>query len=155
MRFSVRTLIAATTATAIILWIGVNAYRLTTQLDKHALDGYLVHDAATMVIRYLNEHENEWPSSWESLEPYKEDMSPHGMSFEQLTERVILDFDPDAPERLLAAIHSGWDPPTVIEAKHWPARIAGTSRAGDSLIADHFKTLAQHSASSANSAVNQ
>ena len=83
-RYVIRISIAAAILGSIAV---VNIYR-------HVDDAYAQWGAAEMVIAYMRDHHGEWPTDWNSLRQYFEDVNGRvpGWSFEKLQTRVSIDF---------------------------------------------------------------
>jgi hypothetical protein len=118
-------------------------------------DAYAQWGAADMVIDYMNDHDGEWPRSWDSLSPYFADSNGRvgGWSYKKYQERVWIDFDADPLELEKQALESDRASFNVIDARFTNFALWGDGP--DQQVHSYFlQRLTQSSASSANSAVN-
>ena len=75
------------------MMLGYLGYQFYRGVD----DAYAEEGAARMVVAYLDENQQQWPNRWQDLEPYFEKFSQvSGQSFEQLQDRVWIDFNVDS-----------------------------------------------------------
>lgn len=76
-------------------------------------DSYAVWWVADLVVDYMEHHENRWPSGWDDLlEPYERlaEKSGRPWTFEELQERVDVDWDADPRELARAPARHGAAP---------------------------------------------
>jgi hypothetical protein len=107
-----------------------------------------------MVIGYMNDHDGEWPRSWDSLSPYFADSNGRvgGWSYQKYQQRIWIDFNADPLELEQQALKSDQATFNVIDATYSNA-VWGDGP--DQQIHHYFRNRStQSSASSANSAVN-
>ena len=76
---------------AAIIFAGVNIF-------NHIDDAYAQWGAADMVMDYMDDHNGQWPSDWESLEPYfaKNNGRVSGWSYSKFQSHVFIDFTANA-----------------------------------------------------------
>lgn len=84
-------------------------------------DAYCVWGVGRMVIRYMRENGDQWPRSWDDLEPYLVEERMVGWSLATHADRVWIDFDVNVDDLYTLALRpdleSGAVPFTVIRAK--------------------------------------
>ena len=86
----VTSFLAAIAVLALAVFIGINA---AWGID----DAYAQVRAVSMVRHYMEDHNGQWPNSWEDLRPYFESGGGEvgGWSFEEFQRRIYIDFDAD------------------------------------------------------------
>lgn len=101
-------------ALLVLAAIGVVAVNLSYGID----DAYAQWGASDMVIDYLEDHDGQWPPSWEALRPYFDAGGSRvgGWSYAKYQQRVYIDFSADADALRKQAIASDNVPFDVIHA---------------------------------------
>jgi hypothetical protein len=92
-------------------------------------DMYAQEWVAGMVIRYMKTHDGRWPHDWDDLqEPYERAVAEVGRpwSFQQLRDRVVVDFTADPTALATATMSEGGPPFRIIRLRsgkqsHWEA----------------------------------
>lgn len=95
-----------TVALAILIGIGFFACRFA-YVWWHIPEAYAAWDAGVLLVRYMETHDNEWPSGWSELEQSYADepqlrlrWNPHEPDyFLRMKEMVAIDWDYDTNER--------------------------------------------------------
>jgi hypothetical protein len=151
MRFSLRwLLIVVGIAGPLLYLVRQVGYEVAYGVD----DAYAQWGAGDMVIGYMNDHDGEWPRSWDSLSPYFADSNGRvgGWSYQKYQQRIWIDFNADPLELEQQALKSDQATFNVIDATYSNA-VWGDGP--DQQIHHYFRNRStQSSASSANSAVN-
>ncbi|GAA5115690.1 hypothetical protein JIN84_20075 [Luteolibacter yonseiensis] len=70
---------------------GVLAYNIHQLVTKTIPDSYAQWASAEMVIAFRNER-NRMPGNWEELGPYYGPLHHGGLSFNEIRNRIIMDF---------------------------------------------------------------
>ena len=126
-----RTLIVVGIA-AVLGYLGYQFYR---GID----DAYAEMSAASMVILYMKEHQQEWPPDWESLQPYySKNEYVAGWSFGEFKSRIRIDFQANSKNLSDQCKNSDVPPFNVIGAKN----LLGSTLEGgpNEAIYDYFKS---------------
>jgi hypothetical protein len=109
-------------------------WQLYERLDGTIRDAYAQEWVASMVIGYMETHENRWPRDWDDLqEPYERDVAKVGRpwSFQQLRDRVDVDFSADLSALAATTPKDGQPPFRVIRLRsgrksHWESHEANS-----------------------------
>ncbi len=90
---------------------------ITTDVD----DAYAQHGAASMIIAYLKEHEDKWPSGWSALKPYFMRGKSHvgGWSFQQFQDRICIDFSANTDDLKQRIAESNSVNIELVKSRHW------------------------------------
>jgi len=93
-------------AIVLIVFAGVGV--LIVNLNYGVDDAYAQWGASDMVIDYMEDHNGQWPPSWEALRPYFDDSNGRvaGWSYAKYQQRVYIDFSADADALRKQAIAS-------------------------------------------------
>ena len=111
---------------------------------QHIDDAYAEWGASEMVIDYMQDHDGEWPTDWNSLKPYFGDTNGrvNGDSFLRFQARVYIDFRANSEELRQLAIASDEIPFDVIHATSmWAARMDGGP---NGILYRHFREAHSH-----------
>jgi hypothetical protein len=97
---------AATASGLILCYFGWRAVNMVLQ------DPYAVEHTAGLIIRYMEQHQNRWPQSWQDLEKTQQITDPGNRNFsvQQLKQIVAVDWNAD-PKNLAKAELSADDQP--------------------------------------------
>lgn len=97
-------------------YVAFSVYRTVNTTIPNA---YALEDVASMVVYYLHHNDDQWPRSWDDLQPiYDEHVAKYNAwSFEELQSRVIVRWDVDvervrqlsAPPEDLISLRDGRD----------------------------------------------
>lgn len=119
----------STLLTILLLGAGFAVYGVyRTREEIH--NSYAVWWAADMVIEHMKIHDGKWPAGWEDLrEPYEicAEQSGRPWTFEELQERVAIDWHADPNNLAMAATKNGKPTFRVIWLRdgsdaHWKER---------------------------------
>ncbi|QDS98637.1 hypothetical protein [Adhaeretor mobilis] len=95
-------ILAATIAVALLVAIGIAVKAALFALDcEHSL--HAMHNVLTACRAYVEEHEGNWPKSWDELQPlytYEGDVAA------ETKERIAVDFGADPAELATQSIES-------------------------------------------------
>jgi hypothetical protein len=83
-------------------------------------DMYAQQWVAGMVIGYMETHDDRWPQAWDDLQkPYERAVARVGRpwNFQQLRDRVIVDFTADPSTLAMAVVSEGRPPFRVIRLR--------------------------------------
>lgn len=100
---------------AIVAILGVGLLFFIQSVEKQIRNIYAAEWAGSLVVDYLSQNGDRWPTSWSDLQPVYEqqaDRVGRPWSFEELQQRVDIDWMVDADELRRAALDERR--PTVI-----------------------------------------
>ncbi len=83
------------------LFVSISGMGLGSIIATANVSGAYAQDqVAEMVIRYLKDHPEKWPSDWGELKPYFDENKgrAYHLNFQQLAELVIVNFDVNLTE---------------------------------------------------------
>ncbi len=89
--------------------------------SRGILDAYAAWDAGTLVVAYLQSHDDQWPRSWDALLAVAETLNDHdmrlrgsdgegGFVYGELRNRVAIDWNAD-PKMIVTAQSKQGEPP--------------------------------------------
>lgn len=112
---------AATASGLILCYFGWRAVNMVLK------DPYAVEHTAGLIIRYMEQHENRWPRSWQDLERTQQitDPSNRNFSVQELQFHVVVDWNADPKNLARAELPTDDQPPFRViwlrngNSTHW------------------------------------
>lgn len=112
---------AATASGLILCYFGLRAVNMVLQ------DPYAVEHTAGLIIRYMEQHQNRWPQSWQDLETTQQitDPSNRNFSVQKLKQIVVVDWNADPTHLARAELSIDDQPPFRViwlrngNSTHW------------------------------------
>ncbi len=115
-RFSLRTILIATTFVAVALSVLISGHR---KLRYDIEDNYAQWDVTDRIIDYMEANGGKWPRNWDDLRPNFESLAGRtGWPFELYQSRIFIDFNVDVDKLRTSALSSEHPNFDVVHAKY-------------------------------------